>query len=378
MLKHIRIDNFRTFVNFEAEFGPERLLIGSNGAGKSSLFDVLGLIRDFCIRGEAADRRHPDPRFVGPTRTRWYSDEVREQTFEMTVTGNGGEYRLLLIMDSWGNPERPRVLREELTFDRKPIFYFEKGEVSLFNDQFDQKVKYPFDWYRSALATITERPENTRLSWFKRWLDGLLVVAPEPRRMSNIAEVEAKRPDQSLANFADWYRHIRLDTDDREYLADLAEIFDGFDRLRFEDAGERRRELKACFRFRNERGAKSNSEYLLSELSDGQRVLISLYAVLHFALKPGTTICFDEPDNFISIREIEPWLRKVLDREEEKGGNSQVLIASHNSEILNRMAFENGLRLHRPEGRATVIEPFRDPAATGLPAAELMARGWEG
>jgi predicted ATPase len=186
-----------------------------------------------------------------------------------------------------------------------------------------------------------------------------------------------KNPDQHLTNFADWYRHLRQETDDYDYLKDLGEAIEGFVTMRLEDAGERRREIKVrLVGSANGKGSKESSEYTLQELSDGQRVLIALYALLHFALKPGATVCFDEPDNFIALSEIQPWLSKVLERT-QKETDSQVLIVSHHPELLNRMAFHEGLLLDRPRGHHTRVRPFGDPAETGLSPAELVLRGWE-
>jgi hypothetical protein len=165
-------------------------------------------------------------------------------------------------------------------YSGSPIFRFESGEVHLFNDRSEDKVKYPFDWHRSALATVTERKDNTKLSWFKRWLGSVLVVSPDPRRMSGIAAQEVRSPDQYLANFADWYRHLRQETDDFEYINDLREVISGFVAMRLEDAGERRREIKLKMAdSANGTGETEDPEYLLGELSEGQRVLIGLYAV---------------------------------------------------------------------------------------------------
>jgi len=377
MLTRVYVDNFRCMVNFECQLGPQQLVLGPNGAGKSTLFEVLSLLRDFCIHGEAPDRQPLFPRFGGSSRTRWQQD-APEQTFELDVTGNGGTYNLRLVMDSWGNPERPRVVKEEVKFDGKPIFRFEKGEVHLYDDYAVEKVTYPFDWHRSALATITERKDNFKLLYFKKWLAGLLYVQPDPWTMLGIASQESDRPDQHLANFADWYRHLRQETEDYEYIRDLCEVIEGFVSMRLEVAGEGRREIKVRMAgAENEKGRKLETEYTLGELSEGQRVLIGLYAVLHFALKPGATICFDEPDNFIALREVQPWLTKVLDRAEDDESGAQVLIVSHHPELLNRMAFKEGLLFDRPGGRHTRARRFDDSAQTGLTAAELIARGWE-
>ena len=375
MLTRVFVHNYRSLVNFECNLGARQLILGPNGAGKSSLFDVLGLLRDFCVRGDPPDREPPETHFVGRSRTRWLDES--EQAFELDVTGNGGVYRFRLTVDSWGTPEQPRVVKEEVTFENLPIFRFVMGEVHLFNDRHEDKVQYPFDWYRSALATIAERKDNTKLTWFKNWLGGLMLVSPDPRRMSGVAAIEAKNPDRYLSNFANWIRHLRQETDDHEYLQDLKEVLEGFVGMRLEDAGERRREIKLRM---NALEAGKNSpqptEYLLSELSDGQRILIGLYAILHFALKPGATVCLDEPDNFIALREVQPWLSKVFDRTDDEFA-SQVLIASHHPEILNSMAFHEGLLLHRPGGRNTRVKRFDDPSNTGLSAADLITRGWE-
>src|SRR5262249_42310615 len=110
MLRRVYIDNFRSFVNFQCEFGPKQLILGPNGGGKSNLFTVLAYLRDFCAYGVPGENL-----FAGATRTRWQT--VSEQTFELDVAGNDGDYKLRLILDTWGSPTpRPRVVREEVLF----------------------------------------------------------------------------------------------------------------------------------------------------------------------------------------------------------------------------------------------------------------------
>jgi hypothetical protein len=373
MLERLYVDNYRCLVNFECRLVAKQLILGPNGAGKTTLFDVLALLREFCFHGNLPEGRLA---LVGDTRTRW--QDVPEQSFELDVSGNGGMYTFRLVVDSWGNPARPRVVKEEVDFSGQPIFRFTKGEVHLFNDRHEDKVQYPFDWHRSALATITERKDNTKLSWFKRWLGGLLFISPDPRKMSALAQRESAFPAIDLSNFADWYRHLRLESDDRALLDDLREAIEGFESMDLKEAGLGNRFLMLKLSSEEGQGAAWRSyPYFFYELSDGQRVLIGLYTVLHFALRPGATVCFDEPDNFIALREIQPWLSKVLDRVEDEDSRAQVLIISHHPELLNRMAFQGGLLLDRPGGRHTRAHPFDDPAQTGLSPAELIARGWD-
>jgi predicted ATPase len=197
--------------------------------------------------------------------------------------------------------------------------------------------------------------------------------------MSTIASTEARWPTPTLSNFADWYRHLRQERGDdehAEFVSMMRDVIEGFVGLRLEDAGERRREVKVRMSPSRTNGQKGREqEYLFEELSDGQRVLFGLYAVLHYAMHGETTICFDEPDNFMSLREIDPWLQSVSERAASTG--SQVLLISHHPELLNRMAFQQGLVFDRPNARHVRVRPFDDPTATGLSPAELVARGWE-
>ena len=69
----------------------------------------------------------------------------------------GNSYIYRLVIEPWGEPIKPRIASETLHFDGKPIFEFIAGEVHLFNDRFERKVSYDFDWHRSALGTIVAR-----------------------------------------------------------------------------------------------------------------------------------------------------------------------------------------------------------------------------
>lgn len=371
MLERLYVDNFRCMVNFECHFKRHQLILGPNGGGKSTLFDVLALLRDFSIWGLAVDQS-----LGGFSRTRW--QDLPEQTFEFDIAGNDGLYTFRLVVDSWGNPTRPRVLREEVLYSGKPIFRFAQGEVHLYNDRHEEKVRFPFDWHRSALATVTERPENSKLSWFKRSFANFLFISLDPHQMTSLAESEAQSPHHNLSNFAAWYRHLRLENDDYNLIDDLRRAIPGFDGILLKDAGMGSRMFMLSFAIEGVAGqSKQTFSNLLHELSDGQRVLIGLYTILHFALTTGRTLFLDEPDNFVSLQEIEPWLNKLLEKVEDEESDTQVFVISHHPEFLNRMAVQGGLVLERPGGRHTRARAFDDPAQTGLSPAELVARGWE-
>lgn len=47
MITRLYADSFRCLVRFQAEFDSIAVLCGANGAGKSSVFDVLCLLQNF-------------------------------------------------------------------------------------------------------------------------------------------------------------------------------------------------------------------------------------------------------------------------------------------------------------------------------------------
>ncbi|HET7893276.1 MAG TPA: AAA family ATPase, partial [Candidatus Sulfotelmatobacter sp.] len=304
-------------------------------------------------------------------RTRWMNQA--QQTCEIEATLDGLVYVYRLAIDPLGDPPRPRVTSETVHLNDKPIFEFKKGEVHLFNDQFVHKVTYPFDWYRSALATITARAENQKLTRFREWLSKLICFRINPFGMGSRAEREDLFPRADLGNIAAWYRHLvqAYRKEDAALHESLRQALDGFRFLELTAAGENIRVLLCEFADANGLGVK----FGFHELSEGQRCVISLYTILHFLLASGSTVILDEPENFISLREIQPWLNAVSDAIEEHKG--QILIMSHHPELINQWAPNCGVQFVRDGIGPVRSEDFRNLSASNLSPAELVARGWE-
>jgi predicted ATPase len=402
MLTRLYATNYRCLVNFEFKPNAKQLIIGRNGSGKTTVFDVLGALRDFAVAGVPFEAlinpRNGEALLGGRTRTRWL--DAAEQRFELDVAGNGGQYRYTLVVDERGSraletnepglarpsggfiPEsssthtRTRVKGETLEFNGMPLFRFQEGTIGLFNDRQEAKpnVEFRFDWGRSGLSIVEAgRRDNAKLTWFKRWLGSLHVVQINPWVMVARSEREARFPQRDLGNFADWYRHLRLESGDAVFraISELREAMPGFEALDAKEAGLDVRVLQATLTGPN----GQRIELPFHDLSEGQRTLIALYVLLHCAVEPNGMVLIDEPDNFIALAEIQPWLLKLLDRVDETNG--QVMLVSHHPELLNQLADQGGVILDRPDGGLTRVLPFEPPEDSGLNAAEIVARGWE-
>jgi ATPase subunit of ABC transporter with duplicated ATPase domains len=372
MLSRIYIDNYRCFVNFNFKPTAKQLVLGINGAGKSAFLDVLRAIRDFVTLGEKVDRS-----FNLDTRTRWQT--LAQQSFELEVTGNGGTYIYTLWVEVQDSKPESRVLKETLDFDEKPLLLFLDDQARFFDDRHQKIAEYPFDSDRSALSVLGRRRTSSKLEWFKQWIAGLHCLRIDPSQMRAEAKDVEEYPDDHLTNFAAWYGHvIQEQTGSLVRLQrSLGEILSGFDSLDLKKVGRTARLLRATFAESDTASPATTKsiEFDFDELSDGQKVLIALYTILHAAIEPDTTICLDEPDNFLALSEIQPWLLELIDRIEDIG--AQAILISHHPELIDLLAPDHGVVFSRNGVGPVRVEPYRPDALGKLMPSERIARGWE-
>jgi ATPase subunit of ABC transporter with duplicated ATPase domains len=131
--------------------------------------------------------------------------------------------------------------------------------------------------------------------------------------------------------------------------------------------------LATNFFFPSSVNARAGYPVAFDELSDGQRVLIALYALLNFVVSGNTCLFLDEPENYIAIPEIQPWLMELRDRIEERGG--QVILISHHPEMINYLAPEIGLLFERVGPGPVRVRNYRSQLPS-MPPSEEIARGW--
>ena len=376
MLKRLYVNNYKCLVNFELSFARTTLLVGLNGSGKSTVFDVLEYLREFVVGEALEDEADVEEIFPSDSLTRWQSFNL--QRFELTVSGGPAgvseDYHYLLELEHDRARQRRRVHSETVQTSTDLLFRFEDGEVSLFRDNGSAGPQFPFDWTRSGLTTVVERHDNTRLSWFKRWLWDLHTVRLNPFSMRSQARREVFHPRTNLSDFARWYRHLMQEhpREVSELFNSLGQVLDGFRALELIQDGEVGRTLKVRFATGHEGEPQKSFQLGFRELSDGQRALIALYTLLHTIKGQATTLCLDEPGNFVALAEIQPLIFEFCDAAEENG--PQVVFASHHPEIIDHPAIESKLLFRRDKGGPTRIEPLE---RTALPSSEVIARGWE-
>lgn len=363
MLTRIYIDNFRCFVNFEYRPEQKQLLLGANGSGKSSLLGAIRNLKQF-VRGD-------DNPFTQSTRTRWQDRPL--QVFEIEALLDERKYEYRLEIGFAPETRQPSVKLERLIVGGMPVFELANGKLRFFQDDSQASVAVPLQASKSSLHL--SQLSNSHVRSFVEWMESIhcFSIDAYPGVMDESADREEREPDYELENLAGWYRYLvqAHPVENVGFLNSMKEALSGFQALRFSSDEDGIRKLRADFTAPEKKGAS----YAISELSEGQRYLLALYMILHFQIAKGHTVFIDEPDNFISLREIQPWLLAAEEAAEDSHG--QLILISHHPEILNQWAVEHGLRFFREENGHVRTEKFKADPDGNLQPSELIARGLE-
>lgn len=358
MLKRIFADNFRALVNFEFRPGPLSLLLGGNGSGKTSVFDVLGNLRDLIVIGRPASE------LFSHSRTRWDTRDV--QRFELDVQNMDGTYHYVLEIE---HPEetqgKPFIHLETVTLDGSVLYQLSAGEVQLNRE--DGGVLFPFRSDQSFLPNLDLPGARSlaRLARFKQLIARVSLVQPNPFSVESTSIQDQASLARNGSNFASFFSHLNSERPEvrTELENRLSEALPGFRNLLFRRIGDAKQLLAAFSDAKN-----LSVDYNFSELSEGQRVLAILYAAVCGLAHEGEVLCFDEPDNFVALAEIQPWLQVLRDTLEARGG--QAMIISHHPEVMDYLALDSLWWFERPSG-PVIARPYEADTASPL---KLSAR----
>lgn len=209
------------------------------------------------------------------------------QHFEIDVSIGGSRYRYELKIAHDPDRKKMRVEEEELWMGGKPLFAFATGKAQLYRDDHSEGPSYPFDWSRSGVGSLYESSANKKLSLFKRELARMIIVKPCPPLFSHDTAGEDEFLEPRMSNFAGWYRYA------------------------------------------------------------AQRALIALYSLLILPERTdrGISLFIDEPDAYLSLREVQPWIVRVLDACGD--ALEQAVIVSHHPTAIDHLAAASGVWFSR-------------------------------
>ena len=372
MLARCYAENYRCLSNFDLSFEPLSVLLGANGSGKSSVIGLIAKLRDFILgRGDSLEL------FPPATLTRW--DRRTEQTFELTLRHDLGDFLYRLRLSHVPEQSLNKVQEETLKLDGKPLFAANPDKIQIYNDRHEPRVELLPDWHASGIFRIAERRENLKLTAFRRAVEGILILALNPALVSAVSAEKQPViiPRLDCSDFAGWLGHIAT----TEALArqeaeqSLAKGgLPGFRAFQTDPSGDAK--ILQCI-FKS--GSSAPMKFRLDELSSGQIALVILETAIAVAGERRGVLLLDEPGNFLGLSEIQPLLTRLQDAALEE--RFQVILTAHHPIAVDFLAAAHGLWLERESSGTTrvqrihVADDIRDGKAA-VRISDLIARGW--
>lgn len=332
MIKRLYVHNFRCFENFEFKVDsiPSALLIGKNGAGKSTIAAALSIFQSI---GRGVNR-------IGQLVTPKDFSNDRSATpmrFEIEVMLMGHLYKYSLALELPEKFKELRVLEERLTVSDKLIYARNQAQMTLPKNAHDRsEAQFFVDWHLIALPVIQEQSATDPVRIFKTWLARMVILSPNPRQISGSSSVETLEPRADGSNLADWLSGL-LSQYPAAYTTvneHLQSVMPDFKELRNESIGKDAKRMLVQF-------ATDTSQLALGfdDLSDGEKCFFLCAIVLAANKAYGPLFCFwDEPDNFLSISEVGHF---VMALRQSFNQNGQLIVTSHNEEAIRKFSTDN-------------------------------------
>lgn len=333
MLERLYVHNFRCLENFEFKPGDASsvLLIGKNGAGKSTVRQVLAILQAIG-RGEGQVKE-----LVKASDFTRGRDDV-PMSFELTLKLGARRYHYSLAFELPPGFRALRVLRESLVVDGDEVFRRQLAEVTVSRPGVAGETGvFSMDWHLVALPVIQDRGASSRLQPLRDWMQRMVLLSPLPPLMVSETSAEPTPFQASASNLVDWLGTL-LESHPTAYatvMEQVQKVMPDVALLRFEKLGRDSRALVVKFK-----AGPTEDEQPFDRLSDGEKCFF-LSAVLLAANRwAGPLFAFwDEPDNYLATHEIGQFIVELKRCFAQHGG--QWIASSHNAQAVVNFAVDS-------------------------------------
>lgn len=363
MITSVYANNYKSLVNFKAEFEQLNVLIGKNGSGKSNVLMLLATLCSF-VRGTG----NLTTLFPISTLTRWMKSDI--QTFELALKKEDDVFLYHLEIRHDREKLTLQVSNEYLEQNGRRLFETSDGRTVAYDDSANKR-DFLVDLSVSSLNVIPYFSEYQEIREFRTLLDGIIICTPNPKVMQEQVFNDIYIPAPDFSNIASAYFGItQVKPEILQSLWDAMRQMDAAFVQSNLEVGPYAKYLTLTYQQRDVK-----CSYRFNELSDGEKMLFSLYLLLYGYMTKDVVILLDEPDNFLSLREIQPWCMELENACDEGG---QCIMISHHPEVIDYFADENGIwvsRLHSGETYISDNPYYKKEEEHLLKYSELIARG---
>lgn len=311
MIKLIRIDNFKSLVNFELTLAKFNCVVGLNGVGKSTLLQALDFLSEL-MRGDL--RGWLDNR-------QWKASDLNSKLIKKSNI----EFTIILDVNgqeiTWAgsfNRTTLRCTKETITAADQKMLVVDEGHYQLTSNQRHEII---FEYQGSILSSLKETHLNATLQALKDQISGIRsldLISPELLRS------RTRSADGKLGlggeNMSALIHEKGVATKDQLYHK-LAGVYPQLTEIQTRSLQSGWKQLEITERF-GDRTMTSSARHM----NDG---MLRLMAVLLQLETSNTFQLFDEIENGINPELIEYLMDHLVKAKD------QVLVTTHSPMVLN-------------------------------------------
>jgi predicted ATPase len=400
-IKKIGISNFKSFDNLDVELGKFNVLIGANASGKSNFLQIFRFLKNVANHGlNNAISMQGGVEYLRNTRigsskgfslkvvytpdTKWDVSREKEKrlirastyeliyefTLEFTKRGRGfkvSEDKLTQRLDFFELEKRKDEIEQKEKLGSGEIVLSNVGgklksnfnlpETVPVHDSKDlflplfREINFSHIFNRIELPSKTlflETPFFSLVNPFEKLFDDISIYDFDPKLPKKAVSITGKTElEEDGSNLAIVLKNIIEDKEKKRKFSNLIkDLLPFIDDLRVEKFADK----SLIFALQEIYAQKL---YLpASFISDGTINITALIIALYFEKKP--LIILEEPE-----RNIHPFLiSKVVNMLEEASEKKQIIVTTHNPEIIKYADLDNILLISRnKEGFSTISRP---------------------
>jgi predicted ATPase len=348
MIERLYVHNFRCLQNFTFDLKNQAsaVLIGKNGAGKSTILRCLEIFQSIC-RGS----RRVGDLISASDFTQLRTNEPMRLEVEFALSGKRYAYSVVF---EWPEDFREaRIQAESLLVDGKKVFTRHQAEIQL-----ETGTSFGLDWHVFALPVINERPPGKLIFEARAFLASLVVIAPVPAAITGFAEAPATDLARDASNYAACLLAMLQQKPKAYSIFEnyIKEVMPDFSSVENPPRGESGTQLIVTF---EQTDPLRSLAVEFKALSDGEKCyFLSAYIIASNHVGPAVTCIWDEPDNHLSLSQVGQFitaLRKMTKR------SGQFIATTHHPETVRKFSDETTFVLTRKSHLdPTVVRPLAD------------------
>jgi predicted ATPase len=356
-LTSVKIQGYRPFRNFEAPLQPLEIIVGANGAGKSSLFEFLRFLRESLSQDIPAEIV-PDSigqqifHIPGPAKFQW---DIEIDT--------GRPVGIRYLGELMGPVGRTQVSYERVESSKpfsdkytNPYIYMDiKGNKGVVQDPDTKKIaqqeialKRPNQLALSVMTNPSLEDLYNLREYIRDWkfYSSFNIANYKIRKSVPIEQEPVLHEDAGNLSSILHYLMIEHRSAFDELQQHLRSVVPGFKGLTVKARGG----PGEVIAFWQESGI--DQDLSLADLSDGILRLIC-WICLCVQPNPPSLICIDEPDQGVHPRTL-PVLAGLFEKASER---TQIFLATHASYFLTQFDISQIAVLRKENGEAKFIKP---------------------